>query len=60
MKRFCMLITGVSLALLGWQPRLVIDEALDWIADWYVSYFDGAPANALCLDQIQRFESLAP
>ena len=45
---------------LGWRPRLAVDEALDWIADWYVRYFDGTPARALCLEQIKRFESLAP
>jgi CDP-glucose 4,6-dehydratase len=49
-----------SIESLGWQPRLAVDEALDWIADWYLRYYEGAAANSLCLEQIRRFESLAP
>jgi CDP-glucose 4,6-dehydratase len=48
--------TSKTVQELGWRPRLVVTEALDWIVDWYARYFQGAQAKALCVEQIQRFE----
>ena len=48
--------TSKTVQQLGWKPRLVVTEALDWIVDWYARYFQGAKAKALCFEQIQRFE----
>ena len=52
--------TSKTIQQLRWQSRLGVAEVLDWIVEWYVQYFDGAKAKALCLDQIQRFEKAAP
>jgi len=52
--------TSKTIQQLGWKPRLVVTEALDWIVDWYARYFQGAKAKALCLEQIQRFEEKTP
>ncbi|MEM9594521.1 MAG: CDP-glucose 4,6-dehydratase [Acidobacteriota bacterium] len=45
---------------LGWRPRLNLGTCLDWIVDWTLAYRDGRPVKDLCLEQIQRFEELAP
>jgi CDP-glucose 4,6-dehydratase len=45
---------------LDWKPRLTVAESLDWIVDWYGSYFQGADPKALCLGQIERFEERRP
>ena len=52
--------TSKTVQQLGWKPRLVVTEALDWIVDWYARYFQGAKAKALCVEQIQRFEEKTP
>jgi CDP-glucose 4,6-dehydratase len=52
--------TSKTVQQLGWRPRLVVTEALDWIVDWYARYFQGEKAKALCLEQIRRFEERTP
>ena len=52
--------TSKTIQLLGWTPRLVVTEALDWIVDWYERYFQGAEPKALCVEQIERFETMKP
>ena len=52
--------TSKTVQQLGWKPRLVVVEALDWIVDWYGRYFQGADPRALCAEQIERFEQKAP
>jgi CDP-glucose 4,6-dehydratase len=52
--------TSKAVQQLGWKPRLVVTEALDWIVDWYARYFQGTQAKALCVEQIKRFEEKAP
>ena len=44
---------------LGWRPRLGIEEALSWTAQWYKRQFLGAPATMLVDEDIDRFERLA-
>jgi CDP-glucose 4,6-dehydratase len=44
---------------LRWQPRLPVAEAIAWVASWYRAFHGGADARTLCLDQIERFSSLA-
>ncbi len=45
-------------AELGWQPRLDLDTALSWVAEWYRQQAAGTPARQLCEDQIDRFQAL--
>jgi CDP-glucose 4,6-dehydratase len=52
--------TSKTTLQLGWTPRLVVTEALDWIVDWYGRYFQGADPRPLCLEQIERFEHKRP
>lgn len=43
-------------SLLGWQPRLTIDETLDFTIDWYKKYKDH-DVYKICNDQIQHYLS---
>jgi CDP-glucose 4,6-dehydratase len=43
---------------LGWRPRLAIDAALDWTAEWYAGFGAGQSAAALTDAQIARYEAL--
>lgn len=40
---------------LGWRPRLVLDDALDWTAEWYARYFRGEGAKIISLEHIERY-----
>jgi CDP-glucose 4,6-dehydratase len=44
---------------LGWQPRLNIETALEWTANWYRSWGQGADMRQETLKQIAEFEELA-
>lgn len=48
-----------AIGRLGWRPRLSLDTALDWVADWYRSDVGDADVRALTQAQIARYESLA-
>lgn len=45
-------------ARLGWSPRLHLDAALEWVAEWYQAHSAGLDVAALTLEQIQRYEDL--
>lgn len=45
-------------AELEWQPRLGLDNALDWVVDWYRCYVDGGDVTAKTLEQIQSYQEL--
>jgi CDP-glucose 4,6-dehydratase len=44
--------------LLGWQPKLDLETALEWIVEWYCAYRQDADMRALTQDQIVRFEQI--
>ncbi|MDE8652349.1 CDP-glucose 4,6-dehydratase [Novosphingobium album (ex Liu et al. 2023)] len=46
-------------AALGWQPRLRLETALDWIVDWHKQVDAGADARAVTLAQIAAYRALA-
>lgn len=43
---------------LGWRPRLDARETIAWTARWYDAHHKGAPARALCLEQIEQYEAM--
>ncbi len=45
---------------LGWQPRLSLEKALQWTAEWYNVFLDLDKDNLrdLTLNQIKRYESI--
>lgn len=45
---------------LDWHPRLHLDEALAWTAEWYLGELSGHGARQLTQDQIARYEALSP
>jgi CDP-glucose 4,6-dehydratase len=50
---------GKARARLGWRPRLGLEEALAWTADWYQRHHAGEAAAALIGEQIAAYEDLA-
>lgn len=45
-------------AHLGWRPALPLQDALDWIVEWYQGYRGGADLGALTRSQIERYQRL--
>lgn len=44
---------------LHWLPRLKIDTALEWTADWYRAWERGQPIQAFTMEQISAYECQA-
>jgi CDP-glucose 4,6-dehydratase len=42
-------------AELGWQPRLRLDNALDWLVDWYQSWQNGTDMQSFTVEQIASY-----
>ncbi|KAA1428526.1 CDP-glucose 4,6-dehydratase [Nocardioides antri] len=55
-----LLALDASLAIksLGWSPRLDSATTLEWVAEWYHDFNEGADPRALTLAQIERYEQL--
>ena len=45
-------------SLLGWNPKLSLPMCLQWTAEWYSAFAEGKSAQALCLEQINQYQSL--
>jgi CDP-glucose 4,6-dehydratase len=45
-------------AELGWSPRLRLDEALVWTAEWYTAWKSGADMHACTQAQISAYQKL--
>jgi len=43
---------------LQWQPKLTTGMALEWVANWYKSYFSSGFARELCRGQIEQYMAL--
>lgn len=52
--------TSKTIMQLDWIPRLALAESLDWIVEWYTHYFGHTDPQAICFEQIQRYEDKAP
>jgi len=50
--------SALARAQLGWRPRLKLETALTWTADWYAAQRRGEDAKAPLRRQIQNFEAL--
>jgi len=42
---------------LGWEPLMTLDDALEWVVEWYQAYQRGEDMRQLSLEQIHRFQS---
>ncbi len=47
-------------ARLGWQPRLPIWTALEWLVDWYRGYSHGADVRTIADAQIREYSEIEP
>lgn len=46
-------------AILGWRPRLTLEDALDKVVDWHLRVAGGEDARAITLQQLSDFGSPA-
>jgi CDP-glucose 4,6-dehydratase len=46
-------------ALLGWKPKLNIEESLNFTVDWYKAYADGKDMRAITIEEIARYEKIS-
>lgn len=43
---------------LGWKPKTTLEDAADWIVEWYRAFVDKQDIRQATLKQIERFEQL--
>jgi len=58
--RMLALDSSKARAAIGWRPRLTLDQALEWTVHWYKGCRRGADMRALSLEQICRYQEMAP
>jgi CDP-glucose 4,6-dehydratase len=46
-------------AMLGWDCKLSLEQALDWVVEWYRGHACGDAADRLTLAQIELYDKLA-
>ena len=44
--------------VLGWRPTLALDQALDWVIEWYRAAATGGDLRAVTGNQIARYQAL--
>lgn len=57
-KKSLLLDASRAAAALSWEAKLDVREALDWTAEWYSQWRDGADPKALTDGQIARYTAL--
>jgi CDP-glucose 4,6-dehydratase len=55
---FLKLDASMARSQLDWQPRLSLQQALEWIVEWYRGFQAGADPRFLTRTQIDRYEAL--
>jgi CDP-glucose 4,6-dehydratase len=58
-SHFLKLDTSKARNCLDWQPALPLDQALQWIVEWYRAFHQGTDLLRLTRMQIERYESLS-
>jgi len=53
------LSSDLAKRVLGWTPKLTMQETVDWTAAWYKAYQAGRDMRAATVDQIARYETLS-
>lgn len=43
---------------LGWEPVLRLDEALNWVVDWYKAFENNKNINDISMAQIKKYQEL--
>ena len=56
---FLKLDASKARACLDWHPVLPLNQALDWIVEWYRAFQAGADLRRLTRAQIERYEALS-
>jgi CDP-glucose 4,6-dehydratase len=56
---FLKLDASKAKALLNWHPVLPLNQALEWIVEWYRGYQAGADLRRLTYSQIERYAALS-
>jgi CDP-glucose 4,6-dehydratase len=44
---------------LGWEPKLSLEDALEWLVEWYRAWQSGADMHEQTMRQIAKYEGLA-
>lgn len=57
---FLLLDSSKAHAELKWQPRLAIENSLDWTVAWYQAWLQNEPMKQMTLEQIAAYEKLPP
>ena len=47
-----------SRTILGWEPRLSLSQALEWIVIWYKGYMNQDDMQSITLQQIRAYQEL--
>lgn len=53
-----MLDASKARSILGWCPRLTLDDALAWVVQWHRAHGDGRDMRAVTLEQIERYRTM--
>ncbi len=57
-SNYLRLDTSKARACLDWHPVLPLNQALDWIVEWYRAFQAGSDLRDLTLTQIRWYEAL--
>ena len=53
-----MLDASKARVVLGWRPRLTLDDALAWVVEWHRAHGAGRDMRAVTLEQIERYRTM--
>lgn len=54
-KQFLMLDNSAAKSSLGWEPKLDLEETIDWTVNWYAAFASGKDPYLLVQDQIDLY-----